>query len=101
MGYVILIRKVVDNASVHYYSVFKDNNLNEVNYYIGIDSEQKKIYFFEDRSFGDSFAVYNLKIDGFEKLDSNLKSLINGKVIMKALRAIHNNEFPNSISWES
>lgn len=100
MGCIILIRKVADNANMHYYSVFKDNNLNEVNYYIGVDSKQKKIYFFEDQSFLSPFAIYDLKIDGFEKLDSSLKSLIDGRVIMKALKAIHNDEFSESISWE-
>lgn len=101
MAYVILIRKISDKENMHYYSVFKDNNLREISYYIGLDDRHKKIYFFEDLSFENAFAIYDLKIDGFEKLNSSLKSLISGRVIMKALSTLNNNEFPSSISWES
>lgn len=66
----------------------KENNLNEINYHIGIDSDVSH------------FAIYDLKIDGLEILDSKLTALIDGRVIMKGLKAIRNNEFLESISWE-
>ena len=98
MRYVILIRKVAHKDDIHYYSVFKDNNYEEINYYIGIQA--KKILFFENESFETPFCVYDSHTDQFEKKDSELILLINGRVIMKALKAISLNEFPESISWE-
>ena len=98
MRYVILIGKIGCKDNMHYYSVFKDNKYEEINYYIGIQA--KKIFFFENESFEDPLCVYDSQTDQFEKKDSKLMSLINGRVIMKALKAISLNEFPESISWE-
>lgn len=98
-GYII-IRKISESKDVHYYAVYKDNGEKDINYYLGLDALQKKIYFFTDISFVNAFAIYDLKIDRFEKLDSNLKSLISDKIIMKSLGALNNNKFPRSISWE-
>jgi len=96
----ILIRKASYKNKTHYYAVYKKDNEYEISYYVGLEADKAKIVFFENQSFERPFAIYDLKTDGFEKLDSSLKSLIDGRVIMKGLKAIHNNEFAESISWE-
>ncbi len=96
----ILIRKVSDGNNVHYYAVFKKDNEKEISYYIGLDSDRKKIYFYKDNLFKNPLCIYDQHQDRFEKTDPEMLPLLNGKVIMKALRTLRNNYFPQSISWE-
>jgi hypothetical protein len=85
---------------MHYYAVFKKDNTKEINYYIGLDSHSKKIYFYMDNHFASPSCIYDLYNDGFEKTDQKMLPLLNGKVIMQSLEALENNHFPQSISWE-
>ena len=96
----ILIRKVSDQNNVHYYAVFKKDNETEISYYIGLDSDRKKIYFYNDHLFKNPSCIYDQNHDRFEKTDQQMLPLLNGKVIRKALKALRNNNFPQSISWE-
>ena len=101
MAYMILIRKVSSKDDKHYYSVFKDNSLNEINYYIGIDSTQKKIFFYEDMEYNTKFGSLDVQTGKFEEIDIEKKARINSRVVFKCYEAIKNNNFPQSISWES
>jgi hypothetical protein len=100
MALIILIEKILEKTGVHYYRVSKENNLNEINYYLGLDTIQKKLLFFEDNSFQDPKCVYDLANDTFEKSDRELLSRINWRVKFKCFKAFTENKFPESISWE-
>lgn len=101
MGYLLLIRKLFEKNSIHFYKVFKDNNLYEISYYIGLDEKNKKIYFFENEQFTDPACIYDINQQKFEMQDSQIFSLINGRVIAQAHQAFIKKDFPLSISWES
>lgn len=101
MGYMILIRKVSSKDDKHYYSVFKDNSLNEINYYIGIDQNKKKIFFYEDIDYQNQFGTLDSQTGTFEQIDTDKKTRINGRVLSKCYEAIKKNNFPQSLSWES
>ncbi len=100
MRYVIDIRKASEKNNIHYYSVYKDNDDTDVVYYIGLDSLQKKIYFFESKNFENPACIYSQKDDCFEKKDDRILPLINYRVILKSLRTLTKNEYPQDISWE-
>lgn len=100
MVYLILIKKVRQQGNFHYYSVFKDNNEKDINYYICLDANQKKIFFHQELS-KSAFAIYDLLADAFDMYDPLLLPQINGRVIMKALKTLSSNSFPPNISWES
>ena len=100
MRCVILILKVFDKLSMRYYSVSKAPNYEEISCYMGLDAAYKKIYFYKEQTFQNPLGIYDLQKDGFEMYDPILSNLISGHVIMKGIKALRANEFPQDISWE-
>jgi hypothetical protein len=100
MRYFISIEKICAESNIHYYTVFKEEDCQKVDYYIGLDSVRKKIYFFKDSQFKNSpNCIYDLQTDKMEKYDPSMLSSINPRVIMKAIRTLKDNNFPSDISW--
>ena len=100
MVYFILVKKINQQSNLHYYSVFKDNNAKDINYYMGIDSTQKRIFFYEELS-QNACTTYDLLTDKFDTCNEQFLHRINGRVMIKAHAALSNNNFPQSLSWES
>lgn len=101
MRCVILIRKIANESNLHYYSVFKYNNYEEINYYIGLDAYNKKLLFFENQRFEQpAVCIYDIVLKEFEVRDDKVHSLIDLRVVIRGARTILADEFPDNISWE-
>ena len=98
---MILIRKILTKAGLHYYEVYKNESLDEINYYMALDEINKKILFSNDRNFTIAICIYDIESNKFILEDSRLKPLIGSYVIIQGKRAIIDNSFPQSLSWES
>lgn len=95
----ILIRKKSETNNLHYYSVSK-NNSEEINYDIALDALHKKIFFYKKDKLQQALCIYDILTKKFDIQDFELYPLIDIRVIIKASKAILNNNFPLSISWE-
>lgn len=101
MGRLILIRKIGMENNIHYYAVYKNDSLDEISYYMGLNPLTKKILFYKTLEFTAPDCIYDIELDCFVKEDLALKPQINACPIIKGINAIKNNVFPESISWES
>lgn len=102
MGRLIIIQKISEINSIYYYAVFKEDSNDEIQYYMGLDSKKKQIFFFEDTKFEcPALCIYDIRQDKFIKLDQKLKKIIGSSPIIKGIKAILSNNFPQDISFRA
>lgn len=99
MSIYIKINKYFYNNEIHYYSVIY--NFDKIEYFIGLDNKNKYILFFNDCNFSHPADIYDIQQDKYLLKDTEIYPKINGRVLLKAYKALTNNEFPDDISWFS
>lgn len=95
MGIYIKILKYKESNPNIYYSAL----LNNILYYIKLNTDKKIISFYTNNDFNEEFAIFDVNKKQFTYYDPKFESVINMRVVLRATEAIEKNYFPDDISW--
>lgn len=98
MGRLILIKKVDHKDVMYYYAVYEEDSLYKISYYMRLDSYEKKINFYLNTNFENPFCIYDVNKSRFEK-EPKKTSILKSSSLIKAIKAIKTNNFPEDISY--
>ena len=97
----IQIKKYVNQNNIYYYSV-NTTELGGYDFFIGIDPLKKKILFFSNNNFNDNpITVVDFNLSEPLLAPNTIDLKVYTRVVTKACRALINNEFPDSLDYES
>ena len=95
---LIAIKKIQTKNFIHFYAVYEEDSLTDISYYMGLNSHEKKIYFYFTSDFENPFCIYDVHTSMFEKKPEETPILKSISVV-KGIQAIKNNDLPDDISY--
>ncbi len=101
MGRLIVIKKIQTTNFIHCYAVYEEDSLTDISYYMGLNSHEKKIYFYLTSDFENPFCIYDVHSSRFEKEPGTFSNIIKIEPTIKAIKSIKNNPFADNLSFQS
>ncbi len=98
MGIYIGIKKCKEQDNVHYYFVDPDKVM-KPDFYIGINPTSNKTLFYWDTTFSNSFGEIDFNDLHKKVIINEIDPKVLHVVVIRSLKALRENNFPDSMSY--